>query len=304
MNRQQRRRQKARRSEQQRVDDARRRKREERRAEFQARVAAGERRGCLFCRKSDGGFTTVEHALAESVGNTEIVLENGVVCDRCNNGELSNLDQALADFWPLKMRRTFLGVRTKAGKVPVTKFHTGSVKNTGDNNLFIELLHASDTKTFRTTELGGGRVKIDMSATGGKRMTERYASDLSRALLKSCLECAWLDHGEMMLEPDFDHVREAVLGTPRDGYIAILRKADPEGTSLELQYRILVNDEGRRFLAVAVNFYGIFMATDSFNPMPQMEATEEQAVVITFTAAKTGPRRGKSVPQPSGAAAP
>jgi hypothetical protein len=81
MNRQQRRKNKTRRSERQRAEEARRLKHEERQAASRARIADGERRGCLFCRLSDGGFTTVEHALAESVGNTEIVLENGVVCD-------------------------------------------------------------------------------------------------------------------------------------------------------------------------------------------------------------------------------
>jgi len=55
------------------VKDARRRRRLEDAEAFQERVAEGERRGCLYCRRSDGGFRGREHPLGESLGNTEIV---------------------------------------------------------------------------------------------------------------------------------------------------------------------------------------------------------------------------------------
>jgi hypothetical protein len=119
---------KARRAERGRVKEARRRKRAEEAEAFQARVADGERRGCLYCRRSDGGFRRPEHPLGESLGNTEIVLLNGVVCDRCNGGVLSDLDKALGEFMPVKARRTSLGVRTKAGTIPETRFATGSLR--------------------------------------------------------------------------------------------------------------------------------------------------------------------------------
>lgn len=239
----------------------------------------------------DGGFTTVEHSLSHSLGNTEVVLENGVVCDRCNNGVLSVLDQALAEFWPLKMRRTMLGVPSKAGKVPVTKFHTGTLTNTGDNNLFLAIHGAKDARTLRTTELGGGRVHMNLEVSGGRRMTPRYASEISRALLKGAFDCAWLDHGEMMLSSEFDHVREAVLGSPRDGYLAILRKADPDDVGLELMYTVLPTDDGRRLLAVAAKFYGVLVSTDSFNPEPKIAVSANEVIVITFKAADIRPRR-------------
>jgi hypothetical protein len=31
-------------------------------------VGQGAQRGCLFCRESDGGFTSVEHIFPESLG--------------------------------------------------------------------------------------------------------------------------------------------------------------------------------------------------------------------------------------------
>src|SRR5207249_1700021 len=113
----------ARRLDQERGLEANRARRAELKQAFLVRAKEGEARGCLVCRRSDGGFTTVEHSLPESLGNRDVTLPNGVVCDRCNNGVLSDLDQSLAEFWPLKIRRTFLGVPSKAGKIPVTRFH-------------------------------------------------------------------------------------------------------------------------------------------------------------------------------------
>jgi hypothetical protein len=124
---------------------------DEQRRAFLERIAEGERRGCLFCRRTDGGFTTAEHALPESLGNTEVVLPNCVVCDRCNNGVLSDLDNALADFLPIKFRRTALGVVSKSGKVPVTRFSKGRVTNRGrdpvtqEPQLFFEIHNPKDT---------------------------------------------------------------------------------------------------------------------------------------------------------------
>ena len=290
--------QQARRLDQRRGRDANRREREERRQAFLARVAEGERRGCLFCRRSDGGFTTVEHTLSESLGNRDVTLENGVVCDRCNNGVLSDLDQTLAEFWPLKVQRTFFGVPSKSGKLPVARFQKGTVTNkgrdpdTGQDRLFFAMDSAKDKESFRTTPLGGGRVHVNLQLKGGRPLTPRYASELSRALLKVCFECAWIDHGEAMLGPEFDHVRDAVLGAPRDGYLILLRRGQPNDTGLELTYRPVPAPSGGQMLVVAARFYGFRLATDSMNPAPAIPLPEDEAVVVTFTKRDTS-RRGR-----------
>lgn len=134
-----------------------------------------------------------------------------MVCDRCNNGTLSSLDQAICEFFPVKMRRTMLGIRSKAGVVPTTRVSTGTVENVG----LASLRFNSNTEApmLREMERQGGTVRLQMNLSGGRRRTPRYGSELSRILLKSALECARLDHGELMLEPRFDHVRSAVLGS-------------------------------------------------------------------------------------------
>jgi hypothetical protein len=85
---------------------------------------------CLFCKRSDGSFTTEEHIIAAALGNTrgsglvsqELVLPPGTVCDRCNNGRLSVLDNALAT-WPLiAAYRTITQVpRRRGGLAPTVE---------------------------------------------------------------------------------------------------------------------------------------------------------------------------------------
>lgn len=244
---------------------------------------------CLFCRRTDGGFTTVEHVLPESLGNTRLTLPKGVVCDRCNNGPLSELDQVLCEFFPIKFRRTMLGIESKAGRVPKTRFMTGELRNDGDDHLTITVDRENDTTTFREVARNGDEVELALSWRGGNKLTPRYAARLSSALLKGALECAWLDHGERMHEPDFDHIRDAVLGEPRDGFVSFVKEGNPNDNGLRLTYDLIDSGEAEGLWVVA-QYYGISMATHSrlatpLGPLPDLVET------LTFTAADLA-RRG------------
>jgi hypothetical protein len=103
----------------------------------------GRRRGCLFCRQSDGGFTSVEHILPESLGNETLTLPVGVVCDRCNNGVLAEPDQALGSFLPIEMMKTWHGIPSKAGKLPEFKFDNGSMRCQRPGDLFLIVICGS-----------------------------------------------------------------------------------------------------------------------------------------------------------------
>jgi hypothetical protein len=106
--------------------------------------------------------------------------------------------------------------------------------------------------------------------TGGRRMGPRYASELSRALLKGAFECAWLDHGEAMLRPEFDHVREAVLGSPHDGYLMLPNQGDPDLFEMELIYWLLAEeDSGAPWIFVGAKLYGICWALTQSTPNPR-----------------------------------
>jgi hypothetical protein len=136
-----------------------------------------------------------------------------------------------------------------------------------------------------TGRLADGRVELQWKWSGGRRMTPRYASQLSRALLKNAFECAWLDHGTRMLEPRFDHIRAAVLGEPRSGYFTLLNKADPDSVKVSLKYHLLPHEGETSRMVVVGDYYGVFVATDSRLLAPPEDLPEGIANLITFTAA-------------------
>jgi hypothetical protein len=244
---------------------------------------------CVFCLTSDGGFTSREHALPESMGNLELILPPGVVCDRCNNEVLSRLDQSLCDFSPVKLRRTMLGVTSKAGKLPTFRSGDGTVQHVpgadGQDPTLIFSGSRGQAMLQETAQHPDGRVSLNWSGVmGGPRLTTRYAATLSRALLKAALECAWLDHGDLVYEGHFDHVRDAVLGRPRSGFVSVLSKVDPGTTEAALTYVLDPegNDAGR--MLVLLNYAGIMLATDSRLTAPKGEPTDPPWLTWAFAA--------------------
>lgn len=123
----------------------------------------GRRRGCLFCRRRNGTFTSREHIFPESLGNTERVLPVGVVCDRCNHEVCSPLDAALCDFGPVKMMRAFHGIRSKSGKLPSYEFDNGSLECRAPGDLFLALDSAKWRKD-KPGRTGPGRVVLRSEA--------------------------------------------------------------------------------------------------------------------------------------------
>lgn len=216
----------------------------------------------------------------ESIGNREIVLPNGVVCDRCNNGTLSTLDQVMCEFMPVKLRRTMLGITSKTGAVPVSKLDGGSVTHTGPSSIRVD----GPKEIFWETGRSDGLIHGRFEAKGGRRMTPRYGSELARALLKSALELAWIDHGEGMLSAEFDHVRDAVLGVPHDGFLMLAKEADPEHNAVAMTYQFADEGQGRR-IAVVASYYGVALTTCSGQAQPIDPPPSDVALLLTYTKA-------------------
>lgn len=121
-----------------------------------------------------------------------------------------------------------------------------------------------------------------MQMGGGHKMTPRYCSTVARAVLKTAFECAWIDHGEAILEPEFDHVREAVRGWPRDGFLLVGREGDPDHNGTELTYGF-AGAEGERGMWVVARYLGLSLATDSRLAESVDEAAlEPPAMVFRF----------------------
>lgn len=215
---------------------------------------------CVFCLGRQEGFTSVEHVIPESLGNQELVLPRGVVCDTCNTTRLSYLDGRLCSFAPYSMLRTVQGVKNKRGKHPAFKFAEGSITYT-DGTIHVEENEHAPPGTFTHRQHGdGGALHLNMS--GGPRLTDRLVADMAACLLKMALEAIYLDHGERALAREFDHIRDRVLTGGQAGFLLLqTRNSEPTATST-LAYNIAGAGDTTS-VQVLFDYFGWQVATDS-----------------------------------------
>jgi hypothetical protein len=223
-------------------------------------VAANARRGsalheqgCLFCRRDDGGFTSREHILSEAWGNVdEHVLPPGVVCDRCNNGTLSHVDDALVNFEPIMMLRAERGLRTKAGKPVVAKFGDTRIAWTAPGTMEVAMPSRKVISGMREFDPKRGVPgKLELKTSGP--LTEKRIGRMVRSVWKSALEFIYLDHGpNAAFDATLDQVRNAVLDDRSHGW-AIVPVDNEAGPSVELTYRHPATIGDRAALPSSVN---------------------------------------------------
>lgn len=72
---------------------------------------------CIFCLKSNRSFSKVEHIIPESLGNDDLTLDPGFVCDSCNQYFGSKIESKAINAPPFGPERTFAGIKTKKGKL-------------------------------------------------------------------------------------------------------------------------------------------------------------------------------------------
>ena len=181
---------------------------------------------CLYCKRSDGPFTSREHVVPESLGNMghggkePILLPRGVVCDPCNNGPLSRLDQALIDFDFVSMVKTLYGVPSKTGKRPRTIFgNNASLTNFAEGHVLFE----SNNKNAWISH-GDGRATWNLMSK--RPVDSAYRRQLARALYKMTLGCMFIDQPKVALSPRFDPVRRMILEKEAfHGYVTLVFRA-------------------------------------------------------------------------------
>ena len=224
---------------------------------YVCRVADGQ--PCLFCKSSEGDFTSREHIFPETAGNTDLaMLPPGVVCNRCNNGPLARLDKALCDFLPIAMRRTTLGVTNKRGDPATLRFAQGLIEPMppdevapGDSHGVRLVDHNPKRPIAHTFEQHDDHVTFKLTGQGGRRLTPKY--------LKIALEFAYLDHGADVFEPRFDHVRDVILERrTHHGEIAVPTKGDGEDVRLQCTYML---DDTTGIGGAAANILGVVLLT-------------------------------------------
>lgn len=162
---------------------------------------------CLFCRKSDGGFTSEEHIFPESLVGDADVLPKGYVCDRCNNETLSGLDEALSSVGPLAYLKTLYLPLTKKGKFPRAEIGPLTIEKTAPRRLRIE--REDGAEPFEDIEeLPDGQVRFSVRSRGQRADWRRIA----RALMKIALELvAFYSGHERAFAAEFDAARRFIL---------------------------------------------------------------------------------------------
>lgn len=184
---------------------------------------------CIYCRETTGGFTSEEHIIPESLGNDELVLPRGFVCDKCNNGVLAELDSVLLKFEPIAMLQVQFVPYTKDGKLPKANFQNLTIRRTSPRSITVQ---AKDrTGRIRNKKhLGDGRYTFSLNMRG-KPLDPKQ---LGRALYKVGLGMVALGQGhEQACDPRFDEARNYIRfgkGFPNNLLIKTECKPRPQVT--------------------------------------------------------------------------
>jgi hypothetical protein len=168
---------------------------------------------CLFCKK-EAVFKTKEHIIPESLGNDTEILEN-VICDKCQNYLGREIEKPTLEKTNLAIWRTYLGIRTKRGKLPSIDLDPPIKRNIPSAHPLIE--YGIGFKAWED-----GSFSIEVRNPSKKRkipgsnsvyhlvMTPWHLSILGRFLGKIGLEFLALNDITSALSSDFDEIRSYV----------------------------------------------------------------------------------------------
>ncbi len=62
--------------------------------------------------------TSVEHIIPESLGNDQLVINSGHICDKCNNYFATHIENQFLNFETVKILRSIHNIISKKGKIP------------------------------------------------------------------------------------------------------------------------------------------------------------------------------------------
>src|SRR5438128_9292303 len=83
---------------------------------------------CIYCLTTTGKFTSREHPVAESLISNNRILSRSDACDKCNNEDLSQLDNNLINFIYTAFARVLYLAQIKQGKPPKANFQNAAME--------------------------------------------------------------------------------------------------------------------------------------------------------------------------------
>lgn len=198
-------------------------------AEYKSKFVPEEAalRKCIYCLSETGTFNSEEHILPETLAGDNIYLPKGFVCDTCNNGVSSKLDESLINFEPIAFLRVQFTPYTKTGKFPKANFQNMVIEKTDPNHIKITVKDkTAEPKNKRTLE--DGQEAFNLTWTGKKLDWKLYA----RAIYKFSLGFVAHDMGhEAALNDRYQSARDFILGKTsfnNNMMVSIKSKPHPE----------------------------------------------------------------------------
>lgn len=173
---------------------------------------------CLFCKADSSTSRSREHIVPESFGNTEHVLQPGVVCDGCNNYLARKVEKPILDSLYFKERRFNAVVPNKRGHVvPLDGLHLKSGTRiqayaNHDGGICIGAHPVADEARLINTLLGHSRgaLVFQMATPPEKRVLARFVGKVGLEVLAARLIQAGMSYEKLVDNPALNELRNFV----------------------------------------------------------------------------------------------
>lgn len=202
---------------------------------------------CIICKSVENTFKAVEHIFPDSLGNSELILEKGFVCDNCNSEILSKIDEDLQKFSPIAFLRVYFTPYTKSGKLPSANFQNMSIIKSRANKIDIKFKDKS-TK-IKKEKLSGDLYKFNTTFRSGPLNIIK----VMRSLYKIAYETLALKNGkDFVLSEKYKDARSFIKNEIEPyNNLLILNNISPQNI---LQCTYNINDNAAVFI---INIFGI-----------------------------------------------
>ncbi len=197
---------------------------------------------CIFCKQDSSKSKSREHVIPESMGCPEnLFLERGIVCDDCNNGELSKLDEDLQECFSIqKLLDIQKNKEGRPTKVKESNFYAEN--NNGDISIYLNVNNPPEKikegVVIKSLNKNNGIISnIKMQTSEEGKATISFSQNLNvhkqvkRALHKIAFEYYCLCKGvDSELDEKFDSVRNYIIrGIGERHVLMILKLTEGDG---------------------------------------------------------------------------